>query len=55
MDTSTSQTHRGLGISVKESDLDGLPYEPLPYRQYRHADGSWKGLVSDMRRNAVSR
>ena len=33
----------GLGISVKESDLDDLPYEPLPYRQYRHADGSWKG------------
>ena len=33
----------GLGILVKESDLDNLPYEPLPYRQYRHADGSWKG------------
>ena len=33
----------GLGVSVKESDLDDLPYEPLPYRQYRHTDGSWKG------------
>ena len=25
------------------ADLAGLPYEPLPYRQYRHEDGSWKG------------
>jgi galactonate dehydratase len=33
----------GLGIEVKEADLAALPYEPLPYRQYRHADGSWKG------------
>ena len=33
----------GLGIEVKEQDIAGFPYEPLPYRQYRHADGSWKG------------
>jgi len=33
----------GLGIEVKEQDIAKLPYEPLPYRQYRHADGSWKG------------
>ena len=33
----------GLGIEVKESDIAKLPYEPLAYRQYRHADGSWKG------------
>jgi len=33
----------GLGLEVKESDIAGLPYEPLPYRQYRHEDGSWKG------------
>ena len=33
----------GLGVEVKEQDLAQLGYEPLPYRQYRHADGSWKG------------
>jgi galactonate dehydratase len=33
----------GLGVLVKEADLAKMPYEPLPYRQYRHADGSWKG------------
>jgi len=33
----------GLGVEVKEQDIAKLPYEPLPYRQYRHADGSWKG------------
>ena len=33
----------GMGVAVKESDLAKLPYEPLPYRQYRHVDGSWKG------------
>ncbi|MAE18149.1 hypothetical protein CMK12_04290 [Candidatus Poribacteria bacterium] len=33
----------GLGIEVKEQNIAGFPYEPLPYRQYRHADGSWKG------------
>ncbi len=33
----------GLGIQIKEQDLARLPYEPLPYRQYRHMDGSWKG------------
>ena len=33
----------GLGIEVKESDIANLTYEALPYRQYRHADGSWKG------------
>ena len=33
----------GLGVEVKESDIAELPYEPLPYRQYRHEDGSWKG------------
>ena len=37
-------SHRpGLGVEVKEQDLAKLEYEPLPYRQYRHADGSWKG------------
>ena len=33
----------GLGIEIKEADIARLPYEPLPYRQYRHTDGSWKG------------
>ena len=33
----------GLGVEVKEADIEKLPYEPLPYRQYRHHDGSWKG------------
>ena len=33
----------GLGIEVKEADISALPYEPMAYRQYRHADGSWKG------------
>ncbi len=33
----------GLGIEIKEQDIATFPYEPLPYRQYRHADGSWKG------------
>lgn len=33
----------GLGVTVKAQDIEGLPYEPMPYRQYRHADGSWKG------------
>ena len=33
----------GLGVEVKEADIAKLPYEPLPYREYRHADGSWKG------------
>ena len=33
----------GLGVEVKESDIAKLPYEPMAFRQYRHADGSWKG------------
>ena len=33
----------GLGIEVKEQDIAALPYEPLPFRQYRHNDNSWKG------------
>jgi galactonate dehydratase len=33
----------GLGVEVKETDLAELSYEPMAYRQYRHADGSWKG------------
>ena len=33
----------GLGVEVKESDIAKMSDEPLPYRQYRHADGSWKG------------
>ncbi len=33
----------GFGVEVKEADIRDLPYEPLPYRQYRHEDGSWKG------------
>ncbi|MAE62379.1 MAG: hypothetical protein CMJ49_13615 [Planctomycetaceae bacterium] len=39
-----SMTDRpGLGLEVKEQDIAKLPYEPMPYRQYRHDDGSWKG------------
>ena len=34
----------GLGIDVKEADIAKLPYtKRMTYRQYRHADGSWKG------------
>ena len=33
----------GLGIEVKEADIAKLPLEPMAFRQYRHADGSWKG------------
>ena len=33
----------GLGVRVKEQDLEKLRYEALPFRQYRHSDGSWKG------------
>ena len=34
----------GLGIEVKEDQVARLPYaERMSYRQYRHADGSWKG------------
>lgn len=33
----------GLGLEVKEDDIAKLPYEPMPFRQYRHQDGSWKG------------
>jgi len=34
----------GLGIDVKEHYIAKLPYnERMPYRQYRHYDGSWKG------------
>ncbi len=34
----------GLGVTVKEQDLlKTFPYEPMAFRQYRHADGSWKG------------
>ena len=33
----------GLGIEVKEADIPKLPLEPMAFRQYRHADGSWKG------------
>lgn len=33
----------GLGLTVKKQDIIDLAYEPMPYRQYRHADGSWKG------------
>ena len=33
----------GLGLEVKETDIAKMPYEPLPYRQCRHTDGSWKG------------
>ena len=33
----------GLGVEVKEADISTLLYEPMAYRQYRHADGSWKG------------
>lgn len=33
----------GLGIEVKEVDIAKISYQPMSYRQYRHADGSWKG------------
>ena len=34
----------GLGIEVKETDIAKLPYDRrMTHRQYRHADGSWKG------------
>ena len=33
----------GLGVTVKEADIAAMPYQPMAYRQYRHADGSWKG------------
>ena len=33
----------GLGVTVKTQEIEGLPYEPMPYREYRHGDGSWKG------------
>ena len=34
----------GLGIDVKEDYVAKLPYDHrMPYRQYRHYDGSWKG------------
>ena len=33
----------GLGVEVKEADIAKMSYEPMAYRQYRHADGSWKG------------
>ena len=33
----------GLGVEVKESDIAEMSYQPMAYRQYRHADGSWKG------------
>ena len=34
----------GLGIDVREEVIAGLSYdEPMAFRQYRHADGSWKG------------
>ena len=34
----------GLGIRVKEADVAKLRYDAeMAYRQYRHADGSWKG------------
>jgi galactonate dehydratase len=33
----------GLGIAVKEADVAAMTLEPMRYRQYRHADGSWKG------------
>ena len=34
----------GLGVEVKEDVIAALPYdESMGYRQYRNADGSWKG------------
>lgn len=34
----------GLGIDVKEEHIAKLPYDRrMAFRQYRHADGSWKG------------
>ena len=36
-------TAPGPGVEVKEADIARLPYEPMAYRQYRHADGSRSG------------
>ena len=33
----------GLGIEIRESDIAQMAYEPMPFREYRHEDGSWKG------------
>jgi galactonate dehydratase len=34
----------GLGIDIREDKLERLVHDrPMAYRQYRHADGSWKG------------
>ena len=34
----------GLGIEVREADVARMPYDRrMSFRQYRHADGSWKG------------
>ncbi len=33
----------GLGLAIKEQQIESMAYEPMPYRQYRHQDGSWKG------------
>jgi galactonate dehydratase len=34
----------GLGIDVREEVLETVRYDrPMAFRQYRHADGSWKG------------
>ncbi len=33
----------GLGFEVKEADIARATYTPMPFRQYRHEDGSWKG------------
>jgi len=34
----------GLGVDVREDVLEAVAYDrPMAFRQYRHADGSWKG------------
>jgi hypothetical protein len=33
----------GLGIEIQEADIAKLEFKPMLFREYRHADGSWKG------------
>ena len=30
----------GLGVTIKEFDIASIPYDSMPYRQIRHADGA---------------
>lgn len=33
----------GSGIEVREADIAKIGHQPMAFRQYRDADGSWKG------------